>query len=201
MGAAEQRELIRRAVLARRDAILPADREEWGQAIRRRFWTLPDLQGALVLHLSLSIGSEVPTDELIAEARGRGLRVVVPVTLVADRRLLLSEFPGPDAMVTGPFGIREPRPDRRMPVDVTEVDLLVIPGVAFDPEGHRLGWGAGFYDRLLAGAQTRVPIVALAYECQMVPAIPTQEHDVRVSIIVTEGRIIRPEHDPHRPDR
>lgn len=187
--------------MARRDAILPPLRDEWGRAIRGRFWTLPDLQGAQVLHFSLSIGSEVSTDELIAEGGRRGLRIVVPVTVVADRRLLLSEFPGTDAMVTGPFGIREPRADRRVPVDVRDVDLLVIPGVAFDPGGHRLGWGAGFYDRLLAGVPTRVPIVALAYECQMVPAIPAQDHDVRVSIIVTERRIIRPEHDPHRPDR
>ena len=128
---------------------------------------------------------------MVAEARRRGLRVVVPVTLVNERRLLLAEFEGPETLVTGPFGIPEPRPEGRKIVDLARVDALVIPGVAFDEHGNRLGWGAGFYDRLLEGARPDVPIIALAYEGQIVPAVPPEGHDVRMSVIVTEQRVIR----------
>jgi 5-formyltetrahydrofolate cyclo-ligase len=63
--------------------------------------------------------------------------------------------------------------------------------VTFDDQGNRLGWGAGYYDRLLADARRGAPIIALAYECQIVPAIPPRDHDVRVSVIVTDQRVIR----------
>jgi 5-formyltetrahydrofolate cyclo-ligase len=75
---------------------------------------------------------------------------------------------------------------------VDRLDLVVVPGVAFDPQGNRLGWGAGYYDRLLAQVRADAPIVALAFECQIVPAIPPESHDVPVDVIVTEQRIIRP---------
>lgn len=191
MGAAEQRELVRRAVLARRDALSSNDRADYGRLIANRFWTLPDVQAVRVLHFSLSTGSEVPTDGLVAEAKARGMRVVVPVTLTGERRLILADFEGPEGVAPGPFGIRQPRVGVHPPVDVREVDLVVVPGVAFDPQGTRLGWGAGYYDRLLAEARPSTPIVALAFECQMVPAIPIREHDVRVTMIVTERRTIR----------
>lgn len=152
---------------------------------------LPDVQAVRVLHFSLSTGSEVPTDGLVAEAKARGMRVVVPVTLTGERRLILADFEGPEGVAPGPFGIRQPRVGVHPPVDVREVDLVVVPGVAFDPQGTRLGWGAGYYDRLLAEARPSTPIVALAFECQMVPAIPIREHDVRVTMIVTERRTIR----------
>ena len=161
------------------------------RAIAERFWGLAELASARTLHVSLSTGSEVETGDEVVEARRRGLCVVVPVTIVDERRLLLAEFEGFQTLVTGPFGIPEPRPEGRKVVDLARVDALVIPGVAFDEHGNRLGWGAGFYDRLLERARPDVPIIALAYECQIVPAVPAEGHDVRMSVIVTEQRVIR----------
>jgi 5-formyltetrahydrofolate cyclo-ligase len=141
----------------------------------------------------LSVGSEVSTRLLVADARQRGLRVAVPVTLTAEHRLLPTELPADDRLVAGPFGILEPAPDARVPVAVDGLDLAVVPGAAFDPQGNRLGWGAGYYDRLLADLRPGAPIVALAFECQLVAAIPVEPHDVPVDVIVTEQREIRPE--------
>jgi 5-formyltetrahydrofolate cyclo-ligase len=191
VGAAQQREALRRKVLARRDRLPAEARRRLSRAIAERFWGLPEIASARTLHVSLSTGSEVETGDVVAEARRRGLRVVVPVTLVNERRLLLAEFDGPETLAPGPFGIPEPRPEGRRVVDLARVDALVIPGVAFDEHGNRLGWGAGFYDRLLERARPGVPIIALAYECQIVPAVPPEGHDVRVLVIVTDQRVIR----------
>lgn len=194
VGAAEERERLRRAVLAQRDQLEPETRTTFSRAISERFWMLEELRGAGTIHLSLSVGSEVSTQDVVAEARRRGVRVVVPVTMTAERRLLLTELVEGARLVPGPFGIPEPTPDTRVPVAIDVLGAVVVPGLAFDPQGNRLGWGAGYYDRLLAGLRPGIPVVALAFECQIVPAIPSLGHDVRMSAIVTEQRVIRAGH-------
>ncbi|HET8759713.1 MAG TPA: 5-formyltetrahydrofolate cyclo-ligase [Nitrospiria bacterium] len=193
MGAEDERERLRRAAVDRRNALAPASREARSRAITERFWDLPEVAGARTLFVSLSVGSEVSTRALVAEARRRGLRVAVPVTLTAEQRLLPCDLPADDRLAAGPFGILEPGPDARVPVAVDRLDLAVVPGAAFDPQGNRLGWGAGYYDRLLADLRPGVPIVALAFECQLVSVIPVEPHDIPVAVIVTEQRVIRPE--------
>lgn len=192
VGAAEERERVRRAVLARREELLPETRRELSRVITARFWSLGDIRGRKTIHVSLSFGSEVDTGGLVREARRRGVRVVVPVTVLDERRLLLTELREDAELVPGPFGIPEPHPGARVPVPVESLDAVVVPGIAFDVQGNRLGWGAGYYDRLLTGVRPGVPVVALAFECQIVPAIPSLGHDVRMSAIVTEQRVIRP---------
>lgn len=194
VGAAEERERLRRAVLVQRDQLEPETRTTFSRAISERFWMLEELRGAGTIHLSLSVGSEVSTQDVVAEARRRGVRVVVPVTMTAERRLLLTELVEGARLVPGPFGIPEPTPDARVPVAIDALGAVVVPGLAFDPQGNRLGWGAGYYDRLLAGLRPGIPVVALAFECQIVPAIPSLGHDVRMSAIVTEQRVIRAGH-------
>jgi 5-formyltetrahydrofolate cyclo-ligase len=201
LGAGDERERIRRAVLARRDALTSETRDAFSRAITERFWALPDAAGARTMLVSLSVGSEASTRTLVAEARQRGLRVAVPVTLAAERRLLAVEFPGDDRVEPGPFGIPQPRSDARVPVPVDRLDLIVVPGAAFDARGNRLGWGAGYYDRLLTGRRPGTPVVALAFECQLVPAIPSEPHDVPMDAIVTEQRVIRPDHGSGIGDR
>lgn len=177
--------------MARRDQLAPETRREFSRAISERFWMLEDLRGAGTIHFSLSVGSEVSTQGVVTEARRRGVRVVVPVTIPAERRVLLTELVDGVTLVPGPFGIPEPPPDARVPVAIEALEAVVVPGVAFDPRGNRLGWGAGYYDRLLAGVRPGIPVVALAFECQIVPTIPSLGHDVRMSVIVTEQRVIR----------
>jgi 5-formyltetrahydrofolate cyclo-ligase len=191
VGAAEERERLRRAVLARRDQLAPETRAEFSRTISERFWSLDELRGAATIHVSLSVRSEVSTADLVTQARRRGIRIVVPVTITEARRLVLTELVEGATLVPGPFGISEPHPDSRVPVPIESLDAVVVPGLAFDPQGNRLGWGAGYYDRLLAGVGLGTPVVALAFECQIVPSIPSLGHDVRMSAIVTEQRVIR----------
>jgi 5-formyltetrahydrofolate cyclo-ligase len=98
-----------------------------------------------------------------------------------------------DELETGMYRILEPREELRVlpgkRVDVKSLDLIMVPGVAFDRRGGRTGHGKGYYDKLLEHARSDTPLVALAFECQMFPEIPVQEHDVFMDCVVTEMAI------------
>jgi 5-formyltetrahydrofolate cyclo-ligase len=98
-----------------------------------------------------------------------------------------------DELAVGMYKILEPKPELRdLPgkrVDVTQLDLIMAPGVAFDPRGARMGHGFGYYDKLLEHARADAPLVALAFECQIFPEIPTQPHDIFMDKIITEKTI------------
>src|SRR5215207_5092722 len=98
-----------------------------------------------------------------------------------------------DELAAGKYRILEPRPElRELPgkkVDVAGLDLIIVPGVAFDLRGARLGQGFGYYDRLLGRARPDTPLVALAFECLIFPHVPTQAHDVFMDRIVTEKAV------------
>jgi 5-formyltetrahydrofolate cyclo-ligase len=88
------------------------------------------------------------------------------------------------------MGIPEPSSPKGYSLSLDEVDLIVIPGVAFDYSGNRLGYGGGFYDMLLAERQKKIPIIALAYEEQLVDKIPSEPHDIKIDMILTDKRLI-----------
>jgi 5-formyltetrahydrofolate cyclo-ligase len=98
-----------------------------------------------------------------------------------------------DDLAIGMYKILEPKPELRNLADrqvaVTKLDLVMVPGVAFTREGARMGHGKGYYDKLLEHARPDAPLVALAFECQLFPEIPTQEHDVFMDKVITEGAI------------
>jgi len=122
---------------------------------------------------------------MIRQTLAEGKRVVLPK--VTGKTLALVEIGNFDRDVSpGAWGILEP--DSGKPVELKDIALVVVPGAAFDLRGNRIGYGAGYYDKLLA--QYRGMTVALAFECQIVPDVPADSHDVPVRKIVTETRVI-----------
>ncbi|MCG2708811.1 MAG: 5-formyltetrahydrofolate cyclo-ligase, partial [Thermodesulfovibrionales bacterium] len=93
-------------------------------------------------------------------------------------------------LTKGYMGILEPSVSEGKLTGLDNIDIIIIPGAAFDVSGSRLGYGAGFYDRLLAGIKKKIPIIAPAYEEQIVDDIPSEPHDVKVDKIVTDKRVI-----------
>jgi len=153
-------------------------------AIARRLATLPPFQAAQRLSIYVSTGNEVETHELIRQLLAQGREVAVPV--FRDGRYELGRLEDFDAdLQPGHWGIGEPRVVRA----AGEPQVWVVPGVAFDRHGHRLGHGKGYFDRLLAG-RPGVKI-GLAYEFQVVPAVPVTADDVRLDFIVTEQQTIQ----------
>lgn len=111
---------------------------------------------------------------------------------ISGDSLRLFRWKPESAWITGPFGVREPDPATWEEADAGEADLALIPGLAFDPSGGRLGRGKGYYDRLLEDRSFRAIRAGVCFEQRILPAIPMEAHDVPMDLIITEQRIIRP---------
>ena len=188
----DEKARLRKEVLARRDRLTTAQRVLRSADILQKLFELEAVRSATWIHFYVSCGGEVETTGMIAHALSRGKRVTVPKMEPGSKQLILSELKDPVRELTaGPKGIPEPRPEVFRPVETGMMDLFVVPAIAFDERGNRLGQGAGYYDRLLAGISGRIPIVGLAFELQIVKEIPVGDHDVKVTWIVTEKQIIK----------
>lgn len=182
----DRKRAIRRLALARRDA--QPDKDQLSTIIWRRFAAQTEYARAGTLLLYVHYGSEVRTQPFLAEVMESGKRVVVPYCVGAELELFdLKEL---GELAIGRFGILEPRAELRGLVErrvgPEELDLAMVPGVAFDPRGGRIGHGKGFYDRLLARLRPDVLAVAVAFQCQMFPEVPMSEYDVFMDRVITE---------------
>lgn len=167
-GALPPAEHARRSRIAQ-EALLAAD--EWGQA------------GTVLLYLP--IRGEVETALLARTALGQGRRLLLPRVEREARRLWLHQWSGAEEeLAPGAYGIPEPRPELPL-VDPAEADLVVVPGVAFDRQGYRLGYGGGYYDRALPGMR-RAARVGLCFALQVVETLPAEAHDVRLDGLATD---------------
>lgn len=177
---------IRKKALEKRDLL--AGIEKSGM-IAKRLLTSPEYRQAKTIGLYYSIHSEVRTHQLIQEVM-KEKTLVLPVTDKHEKRLHMSILTSFDDLEKGTFGVMEPA--NRILIDPEEMDMLVIPGVAFDEYGNRIGYGKGYYDILLRGIDRKeVLVCALAYECQIISKVPHDENDQPVDMIITEDRIIR----------
>jgi len=136
-----------------------------------------------VLALYSAKGSEVETRNIDSDARAHGLIVVYP--RIVDGRVLAFHRVARDELVPSRFGLCEPAVDAPT-VELAEIAMFVVPGVAFDREGGRMGWGMGHYDATLAAAAREAIRVGLAFECQLVDRVPREAHDQLLHMIVTE---------------
>jgi len=166
--------------------------------IVRRLKELREIRESFTLMVYLSFGSEVLTDDLIRWGWAEGKRIVVPFCHPESRVLTPCLLGGFAELETGHYGIREPKADRLRPVPREEIDAVLIPAVAFDRQGRRVGYGGGYYDRFLPEIP-RAARIGAAFACQIVPEIPTDRYDVQVDRIATEGGIIIPEDDRRLP--
>jgi len=183
---------LRRAVLARRDALAEHERADFSRCITQSLLREPAVQLARRVLAYLSFGSEFDTSELLDALHARGAALVLP--RVDRQRRVLTLFAVNDLaadLVPGIWGIREPLPERCAHVERDEtIDLVLAPGVAFTAHGDRLGYGGGFYDRLLGDWPQRPPVIAAAFEVQIVDDLPLGPHDVPVDRVVTQARIL-----------
>lgn len=184
----EQKQRIREQAHAHRKA--QENKDELSRAIVAKFVALPAYQSARTVLYYVDVRSEVRTRHDLPAALGHGKRIVVP-WCNQDGMLELFHLESMEELSIGMYKILEPRPElREVPakqVDIRELDLVMVPGVAFDRRGARMGHGKGYYDKLLEHARSDTPLVALAFECQMFPEIPVQPHDVFMDLILTES--------------
>ncbi len=157
-------------------------------AIAKRLQRLPLYRTARVLMCYVAFDGEVETRPIIQQALADGKRVAVPITLAGRKKLIAVEIVDPDRDLTrvGPYGIIEPKNEPRRRLRPEKLDLILVPGLAFDARGQRLGRGMGYFDRFLETVPASVPRVGLAFRFQVVKALPWESHDQPVSRVVTD---------------
>ena len=176
----------RRAVLDDRDAVPAKLREERGERVVERFLGLPEVQRAKTVMLFSHFGSEVPTGSLLRRLHERG--VVIALPRIEEGHLVPVGYAPGDPTSTTSFGAQEPVDGT--PLDPASIDVVAVPGVAFDRGGRRVGYGGGYYDRFLR--ELPAFTVAVAFDLQVVEdAVPAGRFDLPVQAIVTEEETIR----------
>jgi 5-formyltetrahydrofolate cyclo-ligase len=167
------------------------NKDALSQEICATLVTLSEYAGAKTVMYYVDVRSEVRTRHYLPTALSQGRTIVVPYCV--GNELELFRLNSMDELVVGKYKILEPKPELRelaeKRVEVAELDLIVVPGVAFDRTGARMGHGFGYYDRLLEHARLDTPLIALAFECQLFPKIPTQAHDVFMDKVITEKAV------------
>ena len=175
---------------ARKNRVAQTDKDAVGRAVCAKFMALPAYAAAKTVMWYVDAGSEVRTRHTLPEALTHGKRVVVPWCIVETNELELFLLEDMRELAEGAYKILEPKDElRRRPakrVEPEQLDLVLVPGTAFAPDGSRMGQGKGYYDRLLSRARPDAPLVALAFECQMFPDIPVASHDVFMNLVLTE---------------
>jgi 5-formyltetrahydrofolate cyclo-ligase len=188
----EAKRSLRERVLAERDSLPPAFRAAASAAIGTSVAARDDFSAAKTVLLTLSFGSEWDTLPLLLTALERGKTVVLPRVDTAKRMLELCRLTEPSRdVLPGYRGIPEPLPHCAL-VTPDAIDWVLVPGVAFDAAGRRLGYGGGYYDRLIPALRSDAARIAGAFELQLVERIPDAPHDAPVQAVVTENRILCP---------
>ena len=183
---------LRKRLHGLRDALTPEERARYSESITGDILSLAAYREARTFMAYMTFGSEFVTDALIRDALANAKTLVLPRIDRAQNRLETYAVQDPEGeLAAGPWGIREPRPDRCRPIAFSEIDLVLVPGLGFNAGGDRLGYGRGYYDRLLQYRDRRTTLVAAAYSIQVLDTIPVGEYDVPVDIVVTEAGTYR----------
>lgn len=190
MTTGKIKKTIRQEVLQRRDAISKNVKKEKDIVIMQRISQLPEFINAKTIFFYTSFRSEVDTIDMIKVSLNTGKLIVLPKVDKENNRLKLYEIKNMNEVARGYMWILEPFVSEDRLRDLDDIDLIIIPGAAFDIYGNRLGYGAGFYDMLLSKMEKKIPIVAPAYEEQIVEKIPAEPHDIKVDKIVTDKKVI-----------
>jgi 5-formyltetrahydrofolate cyclo-ligase len=187
----ERKRQLRRSMLAVRRGLPAAERLARSQCVWERVSSLSCYRQARVVLGYMACDHEVLTDGLIRQAIASGKQLVLPVVQSDRQGMALYVIQDLERDVApGYHGILEPQPQRTQVVAPEALELVLVPGVAFDQRGGRLGFGAGFYDRLLGRLPRDIPTVGLAFDFQVIPRLPSQPHDIMLQAIVTERRVI-----------
>jgi 5-formyltetrahydrofolate cyclo-ligase len=178
---------LRRAALARRDALPAADRQAAAEAIAARAFPVAITTGAIVAGF-MPMGSEINPLPLMRRLAAAGARLALPVVAGRDKPLIMRAWAFGEPLASGVWGIREPAPA----APEVAPAIAIVPLLAFDRAGHRVGYGAGYYDLTIAALRARQALVAvgLAFAAQEIATVPASPRDAPLDLVLTEREVI-----------
>jgi 5-formyltetrahydrofolate cyclo-ligase len=187
VSAQDRKAELRRQAMAGRDAVLPEIRQAAAEAIAAREFPLVIAPGAIVSGF-MPLKSEINPLPLMQKLAGEGAQLALPAIAGRGKPLIMRAWEPGAPLERGQWGIREPKADAAE----VEPDILLVPLLAFDRAGHRIGYGAGYYDLTIARLRARKAVIAVgvAFAIQEVPAIPATPRDARLDLVLTEREMI-----------
>lgn len=186
-----EKQRIRERILLKRRSLKTEELIEMSREIQKRIFSLPEFKESTTISIYIDFDNEVRTRDIIKDSIHTGKRVTIPYTKGKDNSLLLSEVRDIDKeLEASTFGILEPKKEYFRYIPDNEIDAVIVPGIAFDEKGRRLGYGGGYYDRLLIKLNRDIVTIGLAFEFQILSEIPWWFYDIFIDKIITERRLI-----------
>lgn len=183
----ESKSKIRKRILNVRNNMSKEDVKKNSNAIMDKITSLDIYKHSKVVFIYMDFKNEVITSNLIKHMLSEKKRVVIPYTDSINTVLIPSEITKESDLKQNSFGYYEPK--SILPVNIEEIDLVIVPGVVFDKNLNRIGFGKGYYDKILNRLKPSAKKVALAHDFQVLEDIPAEEHDVKMDMIITEKNI------------
>ncbi|WP_176461832.1 5-formyltetrahydrofolate cyclo-ligase [Anaeromicrobium sediminis] len=185
------KKLIRKDLLRIRRSLTKSEVEAKSHKIFTNLCNMDLFKKSKSIMVYMDFRNEVQTDELINYMLKQDKRPIIPISVPSTKELILSELKNPEEdLEEGTYGVLEPKKDKIRPFDPNDLDLILVPGVAFDTSGYRLGYGAGYYDRFISSLKKKVPTIALSFDLQLIEKVPINEFDQKLDYILTESKII-----------
>jgi 5-formyltetrahydrofolate cyclo-ligase len=184
----ERKEKLRQEIKNVRQNLTEAERNKKNETIQTALAQIPEFKAAKTVLAYVSTPEEVDTHNLIKGQIGKK-KIVIPCVVPSENSLRLSQLNHWNDLTPGAYNILELPPEKQDLINETQIDLIIVPGIAFDSQGNRIGYGKGYYDRLLK--RINAPTIALAYDCQIVKNISPEDHDHPIDTILTETRVLK----------
>ena len=191
-SAAKAKIAIRKMIVQKREELGGLEKEEKNIAIAQRLFGMDEFKKSKTIFCFLSTSFEVQTERIILESLRLGKQVLVPLLDPGGENLKASRIPSMDIdFVIGEYGVRQPAPKFRNIVPFSNIDFVVVPGLAFDSFGNRIGYGGGFYDKFFKKITGNVSRVAVGYDFQLFNFVPHSDLDEPVHFLITETKALR----------
>lgn len=178
---------LRKEIIKKRDELDYTEKTIKDKKIIEKLKDTKEYKEAKGIFVYIGFGSEINTKILIEDALEDGKEVCVPKVIKKD--MVFIKINSLENLVTSSYGILEPVGDKNN-FNVDNLGLIIMPGLAFDKQGNRLGYGGGYYDKFLSNNKINVKKIALAYDFQILDKVPSEEHDIKVDSIITEEKEI-----------
>jgi len=186
----ETKKIIRKRILNIRNNISKEEAFEKSKIIVNKLKSSSEYKNSKTIFIYMDFNNEVKTFDLIKEMIKEKRRVVIPYTDIKNTVIIPVEIKDIDNDLNlSSFGYLEPKIEKILQVEPKEFDLIIVPGVAFDKSLNRVGFGKGYYDRILSKKRNDVKAVAIAYEFQVLDEVPMEKHDIKMDMIITEENI------------
>ena len=181
----EEKPRLRREMLVKRRSLSTKDVDTWSNQIADHLCSWPKYLASKTVMLYLAMPDEPHTELIIQDALRRGKRVCVPLLGEKYGEMTAAAITSLDELVTGKLGLKMPDPDKAETILPAAIDLVVVPAVAFDRAGNRLGMGAGYYDRFLIKNPNCLSL-GMTWTCQLATGLPCEDHDIRMQYLLTQ---------------